>query len=465
MRLYDKRMKKKIYILTLMFLGILFSSEVSAQENESSVQEVNVDDLGTVTDEFQEYFFEALKQKAIENYEKAIVALQKCETLQPENAVVYFELGKNYKALKKYELAISSLQKANRLKPNQEWVLVELMDAFYYDKDYEQAILIAQKLIPFNSKYNENLADILFESQQYDALLALLDKLDSELGLTEYRTGLRQQIYALTENTSAQIQVLLDAIKLNPENERNYLNLIFVYSEQDMQKEAFETAKNMEKIFPTSKVVHLALYKFHLDSGETGEALNSMKLILEAEEIDPDSKFKVLNDFLLFVNENPSYEDELLGVAEMFSKSESSPEIYQRIGEYYLKKDQKEKALEYFELGLEKNLDNFDLLRNTLLLQLDLLKLDNAIKVSEQALEIFPSQPIFYLIKGVALNKKKEFTEALEILTFGLDYLIDDQIVTAEFYDQLSIAYAGLGNTQKAVEFNEKATQIKKSQN
>lgn len=458
-------MKKKIYIGILMFLGILFSSEATAQDIETPAQEVNVDDLGTVTDEFQEYFFEALKQKAIENYEKAIVALQKCESLQPDNAVVHFELGKNYKALEKHDHAISSLQKANRLQPNQEWILVELMEAFYNDKDFEQAILIAQKLIPFNSKYNENLADLLFESQQYDALLSLLDKLDSELGLTEYRTGLRQQIYAVTENTPAQIQVLLDAIKLNPENERNYLNLIFVYSEQDMQKEAFETAKNMEKIFPTSKVVHLALYKFHLDSGETSEALNSMKLILEAEEIDPESKFKVLNDFLLFVNENPSYEDDLVGVAEMFAKSESSPEIYQRFGEYYLIKNQKEKALGYFELGIEKNLDNFDLLRNTLLLQLDLLQLENALKLSEQALEIFPSQPILYLIQGAALNKKKEFTEAAEILTFGLDYLIDDQIMKAEFYDQLSISYTGLGNTKKAIEFKEKSTQIKKSQN
>lgn len=458
-------MKNKIYIVILIFLGILFSPEVIGQEIETPVKDVNVDDLGTVTDEFQEHFFEALKQKAIENYEKAIVALQKCESLQPENAVVHFELGKNYNALEKYEQAISSLQKANRLQPNQEWVLVELMEAFYDDKDYEQAILIAQKLIPINSKYNENLADLLFESQQYDALLGLLDKLDSELGLTEYRTGLRQQIYAVTENTPAQIQVLLDAIKLNPENERNYLNLIFVYSEQDMQKEAFETAKNMEKIFPASKVVHLALYKFHLDSGETGKALNSMKLILEAEEIDPESKFKVLNDFLLFVNENPSYEDDLLGVAEMFAKSESSPEIYQRFGEYYLIKNQKEKALGYFELGIEKNLENFDLLRNTLLLQLDLLQLENALKLSEQALEIFPSQPILYLIQGAALNKKKEFTEAAEILTFGLDYLIDDQIMKAEFYDQLSISYTGLGNTKKAIEFNEKSTQIKKSQN
>ena len=79
-----------------------FSSEIKSQEVELPVQDVNVDDLGAVTDEFQEYFFEALKQKAIENYELAITALKKAEQLQPNNAVVFFELGKNYKFLENY---------------------------------------------------------------------------------------------------------------------------------------------------------------------------------------------------------------------------------------------------------------------------------------------------------------------------------------------------------------------------
>lgn len=457
-------MRKKIYIFNLL-LVLLFSSAVNAQEGEFPVQDVNVDDLGAVTDEFQEHFFEALKQKAIENYEKAITALKKAEQLQPNNGVVYFELGKNYKFLNNYEQALANFQKANRLQPNKEWILVELMETYYFNKDYDQAILVAQNLLPFNEKYYENLANLYFESNQFDKLLALLDKLDAELGISEFRLSMRGQIYALTENTPAQIQVLKDAINANPENEKNYLNLIYVYSDEDMKKEAFATAENMRKLFPTSKVVHLALYKFHLDAGNTSESLNSMKLILAAEEIDAESKFKVLNDFLIFVNENPSYEAELLQVADIFAASESSPEIYQKFGEYYLQKEQKEKALEFFDLGLKTNLDNFEIIRNTLLLQLDLKKDERAKDLSERALEIFPAQPILYLARGVALNNLKEFKEAEEILIFGIDYLIDDQQMSIDFYEQLTITYQGLGDAAKTAEFREKAEQLKKTLN
>lgn len=458
-------MKINSYIFKLIFFGILSSSAVNAQEGEIPVQDVSVADNTQASDAFQEHFFEALKQKAIENYEKAIIELRSCEKLQPNNAVVFFELGKNYKLLKNFELAISNLQKANRLQPNEEWVLVALMDAYYFNGDTERAILTAQDLIPFNSKYYENLANLYFKSQQFDKLLALLDDLDRKMGIDEFRKSLRLSVYSTTKNTSAQIETLIKAISANPDIETNYLSLILVYSEAGMEKEAFEISEQMQQTFPNSKVVHLALYKFYLDANNTAEAIKSMRIILEAEEIDPESKVKVLNDFLVFVNINPSYENELKQVIKLFSERENSPVIYQKIGEFYLINNDKQKALAYFELGSAVNLDNFELLQNTLLLQLELAKYEEALKLSKIALEVFPVQPILYLIRGVALNKQQAYREAEEILTFGLDYVIDNKLMKIDFYEQMSIAYAGLGNSQKTQEFLEMANQLKKEAN
>ncbi|TVZ26266.1 TPR repeat protein [Gillisia sp. Hel_I_86] len=454
--------RKLVYFL---LFGMIFTSGLNAQEGQNPLQEVAVDDLGEVNDAFREYFFEALKQKAIENYEKAIVALQKAEKIQPNNAVIYFELGKNYKSLNDLDNAINNFQKANRLQPNREWILQALMESYYLNKQYEQAILVNKKLVAYNEKYYDDLAKMYFELQQFDKLIALLDQLDIELGITEYRNSLRQQIYALTNNTSAQIKTLEESITLNPENEMNYLNLIYVYSDEGLEKEAFETAQKMQQLFPTSKVVHLALYKFYLNNDRTDEALSSMRLVLESEEIDATSKFKVLNDFLLFVNEHAGYDEELKQVAALFSKSENNPGIFQKFGDYFLQKNEKEQALSFFEMGIGSNIDNYELLRNTLLLQLDLLKFKEASELSGSGLEIFPAQALLYLIKGAALNNLKKYNEALEILTFGLDYLIDDIDMERDFYAQLSVAHSGLGNTPKATEFKEKANSIKKTEN
>ena len=71
------------------------------------------DDLGNIEDKYQEYFFEALKQKGIENYDRSIKALLKCIDLDDSESVLYFELGKNYVLLKNFGAAEEALKKSN----------------------------------------------------------------------------------------------------------------------------------------------------------------------------------------------------------------------------------------------------------------------------------------------------------------------------------------------------------------
>ena len=46
-------------------------------------------------DQLENNFYEAMKQRGIENYDKAIVAIQKCIE-KTKNAAFQYELGKNY---------------------------------------------------------------------------------------------------------------------------------------------------------------------------------------------------------------------------------------------------------------------------------------------------------------------------------------------------------------------------------
>jgi len=82
---------------------------------------------------------------------------------------------------------------------------------------------------------------------------------------------------------------------------------------------------------------------------------------------------------------------------------------------------------------------------------------------SNEALQIYPSQPLFYLVNGVALNQLNEAQKALETLEMGLDYIIDDTKMEIDFYKQLSKAYTLLNNTVKAKTFSDKAKQLETS--
>lgn len=421
-----------------------------------------MDELGNVSDAFQENFFEGLKQKAIENYELALSALNKAEkaaNTEENKAVVYFEMGKNHVFLKEYDLAEINFNKVLKSQGDKLDVLEQFYDLYYQQKEYEKSIPLVKKLVEFDEDYKEDLANLYTLTKKYDEALKQLDDLDETWGESDIRNALRAQIYRATGNTEGAIENLEGKIDKNPKSEREYLNLIYLYSEQGNTEKAFETAKNLLKNNPKSEIVHLALYKFYLDDGNATEAINSMKTVFASEDIDKETKYKVLADFIQFVNSNPDYEAELTRVVEQFSVENGR--VYEKIGDYYAAKNRKEDALKAYEKGIVINPDNFNLLKNTILLQIDFQKYEAAAKLSSEGLEIFPAQPLLYLLNGVANNGLNLSDNAIESLEMGLDFLMEDPKMERDFYNQLSLAYSQKGDAKKAKTYSDKAANLK----
>jgi len=453
-------MKTKRYILLFIFGICLLPQSIVAQVDFNKRPN---DDLGNVEDKFQEYFFEALKQKGIENYQKSVDALLMCIKLDDKDPVLYFELGKNYKALKNFGDAEDALKKAVSKSPENEWFLDELYDVYIQQNEMDKALKTVKQLVKFHPDYKQDLASLYMELKKYKEALKLLDELDEHLGYSEDRDFLRNQIYDITGNDNDRIENLEERVKSNPDDESAYLRLIYRYSETGETKKAFAAAQELLKRKPESQLVHLALYKFYLDDTDTESAIQSMKVVLTSPTIKPEAKTKVLNDFVRFVGENPEYETALIEITALISEDKSVKTLLE-LGEYYLQSDDKEKALKYYEEALQQEPNEFKIIRDVLLLQIDLNKNAEAATKSTEALEIFPAQPILYLINGVANNNIKEPEKAIESLEMGLDYVVESPKMEADFYRQLSEAYKQLNNISQSEAFAKKADAILKDQ-
>ncbi|MCB0451977.1 MAG: tetratricopeptide repeat protein [Aequorivita sp.] len=455
-------MKQKFIYILLIFFGILLPKQLCAQEIKNDSIQNPMDQLGDVTDAFQENFFEALKQKAIENYELALAALNKAEKAaksEENKAVVYFEMGKNHTYLKQYAKAEENFNKVLKSQGDRLDVLEQFYELYYQQREYEKSIPMVQKLIPLDEDYKEDLANLYTLTKQYDKALELLDELDQVWGESDIRNALRAQIYRATGNTEGAIENLEQKIDNNPKNEKEYLNLIFLYSDQGNKEKAFETAKNLLKNNPKSQLVHLALYKFYLDEGNAPESIKSMKIVFASEEVDKETKYKVLGDFIQFVNENPEYETELAEIVNQFSVENGR--VYEKLGDYYAAKNRNEDALKAYEKGIIQDPDNYNLLKNTLLFQLEFKKYEAAAKLSAKGLEIFPAQALLYLLNGVANNGLEKSDAAIESLETGLDFVFENPKMEHDFYEQLSLAFSKKGDTKKANMYSEKAIAVK----
>ena len=452
---------KQLLNISIFVFGMLFIPQTNYAQVDFNKKPT--DDLGDVEDMFQESFFEGLKQNGIENYQRAVDALLKCEKLDNSKTVVYYELGKNYIALKNYGAAEDVLKKAVSKEPDNEWYLDQLYEVYNLQGDTNKAIKTVKQLVKYHPDYRQDLAELYIKSKDYKDALKILDDLDKEFGISPDRDILRNQIYTITGRADDRIENLEERIKSNPDNEDAYLRLIYRYSETGDTKKAFESAKELLKTHPESKLVHLALYKFYLDSNETTNAIESMKIALNAPEITPEAKAKVFNDFVNFVAKNPEYEKDLIEMTTLVGNDKSTKTLTE-LGQYYLKLNDKPKALEYFEDALKQDPQNFAIIKDVLLIQLDLDMDEEAANKSQEALELFPAQPILYLINGVANNKLNQPKKAIEKLEAGLDYVIEDQKMEADFYNQLSTAYRLNNNITKSQAFAKKAEALTKKE-
>ncbi|WP_147676968.1 tetratricopeptide repeat protein [Algibacter pacificus] len=450
-------MKQNIYLLIVLFGLLIFPKTNHAQVDFNKTPD---DDLGYNEDEFQELFYEALKQKAIENYDRAAESFEKCIALNKDIPVLYFELGKSYYKLKNYNATEDAFKKAVNLEPDNEWFLDELYGFYAGQNDLDNAIKTVQQLVSHHPDYKEDLASLYVKTKKYDEALLLLDELDAEFGFSIARDRMRNEAYAATGRKKEQIENLESRVENNPDKESNYLALIFRYSENNNKEKAFETAKELLNANPDSQLVHLALYKFYLDENNTEQAIESMKIVMQSTQIKPEAKTKVLSDFVGFVKNNPQYEPDLMEATALVTQDDNEKTLLE-MGQYYLSKKDKPKALEYFEKALAQDSNNFAVLNKILLLQIDLEDYKQAEEKSSQALEKYPSQPLLYLINGVALNNLNQPQKAINALEMGLDYIIEDVKMESDFYTQLSKAYTLLNNTAKAKTFSDKAQQLK----
>lgn len=143
-----------------------------AQEEESS--EVYLEEY---TDEFQENFFEALKQKGIQNYDRAIDLFLKCKQLEPNNSVVDYELGKAYLLDKKYVQAQEYAIEALLSEPTDFWYLDNLLTVL--EKQGSPIEAIKQQIPYDNAKLKENMALSFFKKQKYEDALKVLKELQN----------------------------------------------------------------------------------------------------------------------------------------------------------------------------------------------------------------------------------------------------------------------------------------------
>jgi tetratricopeptide (TPR) repeat protein len=444
---------KKTAIYCLLFYGMLCVPNIALAQDEPN------NDVVTIDDGFQDLFYDAIQQRSIENYDKAIIALEKGMVIQPENPVIYFELGKNYLAQKKYKEAYDNFEKVTKMDPNNRWAWVGMYDVCYDTHDFTQAIVVVEKLIPFKEEYKEDLTSLYMKTQQFDKALDLINELNAKFGKSDKRDLYKADILKEAKYQSSEKFNLLDQIKKFPKEESNYISLIYLYSQSNQEEKALEIARKLEKEIPNSDWAQVSLFKFYLNNNDGDNAVKAMNIVFPSKNIDSKIKHRMLNEFLLFTKNNPKYESDLDKALTYFD-NDKEVRVAKEIGKFYYSKSNWAQAIKYFEMYVIDKEDDVEALLLLMQAYTENQQFDVLEKKADYLTQLFPTQPQFYYYAGLANNQLKNYKKAIKVLDSGIDFVVDDDALEINFTIQLGEAYNGLGDAIKKEKYFSKANEL-----
>ena len=445
-------MINKKHIAFLAFLLFSFGNFSYAQENP--------EDIALVDNQTEDNFYEAMKQRGIENYDKAIVAIQKCLEKDPKNPAFLYELGKNQLDLKNYVDAEVSFKKAIELDNKQRWYWNGLYDVYYQTKDFQKSIPVVQKLIEFDPNMREDLVSLYMNTNQKEKALALLKEMQASSHLTSTMEFYKLRLEESNEFAKPKKEQLEEAIKKNPKYEQNYIDLIVLYSSFNQEDKAFEVAKQLEREIPNSDWAHVSLVKFHLNNNDGTNASKSMFKVLGNDKIDLKIKHRVFNEFLIFAIKNPTFFNDVDAAIPYFDNDKEIA-VAKEVAKFFWTKKDYDKAIYYFEKAIKKNPEDVESMGFYLNVLIQKEDYETAIIKANSFLELFPTQPNFYFYAGYANNKTNQFKKAKELLENGLDFVVDNNSMEKDFYSQLIISCENLNDTAKKQLYSNKLKQTK----
>lgn len=214
---------------------------------------------------FENHFYEALKYKAIGNYSRAIVELENCQQLFPEEHSLAFEFSKNYFALGQLEEGVLYIEKALQNDPDNYWYLEHAKTIYIKQYNYNKAISAQEQIVLLRPEKKVDLVRLFIRASELDKASLLLDELKSQ-GVTSTRLQNYQKMIVrlsskpnskeVVESKTETIEELKE--KFKADKQFDVLKKILEFELSNLnEKELIKYCEEGLELFPAQPFVYL----------------------------------------------------------------------------------------------------------------------------------------------------------------------------------------------------------------
>ncbi|MCD4772061.1 MAG: tetratricopeptide repeat protein [Bacteroidales bacterium] len=453
------KITKKIIIFLILIIA--FQSCKTTQES-ATIR--NIDNEIISTNDNSSLFIDANKQKILGNYNEAIKIFNKCIKKDPDDAASRYELAKLYLVINEKTTALEQAEKAFKIDPENKWYGLILARLYIRNANYKKSTKIYKMLIKNeteNLDYFFELASAYLFTEDYQKAIDAYNEIEKKLGINERISFQKKDLYIRAGKIDKAINEIKKLINAFPKESRYYSILAEFYLSNNMEEKGLEAYKKIVEIDPQNEFIHISLSDYYRKTGDNEKAFEELKLGFKNPALNVNTKIQILTTYYTvsgFFVKNEEQIRELTKILINIHPENSKPHAI--MGDlYYQKEDYKNAHEEYLKV-IRLDSSNYFVWEQILFTESKLNDYKAMVKESARAIELFPQQPILYLFSGLGNYQLRNFEAAIKSFEFGVQFVIDNNALKAQFYSYIGDTYHELKNNKKSDEAYEKVLVI-----
>ncbi|MEX1190866.1 MAG: tetratricopeptide repeat protein [Brumimicrobium sp.] len=451
-----------------------FSFGINAQikDKEESMKEESLDDIEALSSKnfpYIERFHQAVREKLAGNLDEAKKLYEECLEEKSDDDAVYFGLGEIAKEQKLNTTALDYFKKAQELDKDNIFYTQELAYIQYEKADFEDAVENFSKLVehePRNVDWVYGYGKVLVYSKNYEKAITVFNQLQDQVGVVPEIMIMKADLYQELDQLDKTEETLLLLKKEFPNNTEVLETIIAFYEDQGEDEKAFQLIKELALNDHENGVAHLILANEYARKGENEEFLKSLPVVVGSEEIGLEDKMKLLEHLYSIPNVTDSVVLKLSKTLAEVHQNDAKSLTFR--AEVLSQSGQTKEALYFYREALKNNTDEYRLWTSILAFESAYKDYQALYEDAKEAISYFPSLPfVYYAAAEGALYTGRE-DEAMDFLSQGELYILDDDKQKARFSMRKGEIYfaqkkfkEGVEAYNKAMSLNENSATIK----
>lgn len=432
----------------LLVAGVLFVSCGTSRKQVKVSPAKTVVELTSEQQRRYDYFFlEAARLKIQKDYASAFDLLQHCLTINPNASSALYELAQYYMYLKQIPQGQAALEKAVENDPDNYWYSQGLANLYQQQNDMEKSTRLWESMsVRFPDKLDPlyALLDIYNRQEEYDKVIATLNRIENKMGKSEQLSMEKFRIYLQMKDNKNAFREIESLVAEYPMDTRYQVVLGDVYLQNGKKEDAYNIYRKVLDAEPDNALAMYSLASYYEETGQKELYQQQLDTLLLNKKVPSDTKLNVMRQFIV---QNEQDGKDSTRVINLFNRileqEQDDAQIPMLYSQYLISKGMNQESLPVLRQVLE--IDPTNTAARMMLLGEAIRKEDYAdvIKLCEAGVETNPEMLEFYFYLAIAYNQAERTDDVIVICRKALEQVTTEskKEVVSDFYSILGDAY------------------------